>query len=156
MTGHPRRRRVSRTAISIVSGVLVGSTITWTFTTATADPEPPSAKGPVRYELTGSGVAGYVTYQTDNGQLHATNVTLPWSVEVTRVLKGAPPVHLLSAQTAGPGTITCAIVVAGKEVVRNTATGDPARVICEDHGPPVVTSTVPPAPVEEPGEHPIG
>ena len=135
----------------IVSGLLIASAAVWSVHQADALPV---ERTQVRYQLSGTGVATYVTYQTDTGQLHATNVSLPWSMEVTRRPTTSP--QMLSAQSAGPGSITCTIEVDGKVVSQNTAEGDPARVVCEDHGPPAPVPTTTTAPTEEPGEHPIG
>ncbi|KLO31109.1 transmembrane protein MmpS5 [Mycolicibacter heraklionensis] len=98
---------------------------------------PDLTKVPVRYDLTGTGVASYITYQGQNGQAHATNAPLPWSIQLTGSMTNAasPASYSLSAQSAGPGALTCTVTVNGKVVSQNTATGDPARVLCETHGP---------------------
>lgn len=92
---------------------------------------------PVRYDLTGTGVAGYVTYQTNDVQSHATNVKLPWSMQLTGHMANAasPRSYSLSAQSNGPATLTCTVTVKGKVVSHRTASGDPARVLCDNHGP---------------------
>ena len=92
---------------------------------------------PVRYDLTGTGVAGYITYQTQNGQAHATNAPLPWSIELAGSMTNmaSPNAYNLSAQGVGPGTLSCKVSVKGKVVSQSTATGNPARVLCENHGP---------------------
>lgn len=108
---------------------------------AGARPDP--TKVPVRYDLTGSGIAGYVTYQTQDGQAHATNVGLPWSIQLTGFMNSAasPSSYSLSAQSAGPGVLNCTVSVNGKVVSQQSATGNPARVVCESHGP--ITSSAP-------------
>lgn len=111
-------------------GTAIGSACLWGIPAAGAAPGVSDAT--VRYELTGVGAAGYVTYQGNNGQGHATNVPLPWSVQLT-IGNASSATHLLSAQGVGPGAITCTIKVNGKVVSQNTATGDPARVLCENH-----------------------
>jgi hypothetical protein len=157
MTSQPPPSRTRRTAMSILSGVLVGSTTFWGAPSAGADPSTsPSdpTQATVRYELTGTGVAAYVTYATDSNQQHATDVSLPWAMQVTRIVASYASTYasVLSAQGAGPGTITCIIKVDGKVVSQNTATGDPARVVCESHqgrNPQTssTTTTTPPAPI---------
>jgi hypothetical protein len=135
MTSQALANQLPGRLLSILFGVVVGSAAAISAVpTAGAEPSDP-AHAKVTYELTGSGVAGYVTYQTDNGQLHATDVTLPWSIQVTRW--ATTPTYSassnLSAQSAGPGSLGCLIKVDGKMVSQNTATGDPARVLCENH-----------------------
>src|SRR5574337_1536759 len=127
--------RPGGTAVSLLSGVLVASACLPGVPSAGAAP-PDNVKSAVRYELTGAGVAEYVTYQTDTGQLHAVNVPLPWAMQVSRWadVPNYSASFSVSAHTAGPGSITCVIRVEGKVVNRNTATGDPARVFCENHG----------------------
>lgn len=121
--------------MALLAGVLVASATIAGAPSAGATPD--HTKVPVRYDLSGTGVAGYVTYQTQNGQAHATNVPLPWSIQLTGSMTNAasPASYSLSAQSAGPGALTCTVTVNGKVVSRNTATGDPARVLCETHGP---------------------
>ncbi len=144
MTHQMLSNRTRRAAMSILSGVLVGSASIWAVPAAGAEPSD-ATNATVSYELTGSGLAGYVTYATDSGQLHATNVPLPWSMQVTRSATN-PNISTsssLSAQSAGPGSLTCVIKLNGKVVSQNTATGDPARVVCESHEgrAPTTTST---------------
>lgn len=135
MTVHPSPVRTRRRATSLLLGVLLASAAVAGVPAAGATPD--HTKVPVRYDLTGAGVAGYVTYQTQNGQAHATNVPLPWSIQLTGSMTNAasPASYSLSAQTAGPGTLTCTVSVNGKVVSQNTSAGDPARVLCETHGP---------------------
>lgn len=121
----------NRRALSFLLGTAIGSACVWGVPAAGAAPDP--TKAAVRYDLTGSGAAGYVTYQINTGQAHATNVPLPWSVQLTMNATSASP-YMLSAQGVGPGSITCTVRVDGKVVSQNTATGDPARVVCEYHG----------------------
>lgn len=86
----------------------------------------------IRYEVSGAGIAGYITYQTTNGQEHAAHVPLPWSTQVTGQMgnRGFANAYSVSAQGAGPGSITCALSVNGVVVSQYTATGNPARVVC--------------------------
>ena len=80
----------------------------------------------VRYEVSGPGVAEFINYQTDTGQLRAVNAKLPWSTEFESF---GGQVFVVSAQ--GPGPITCKILLDGKEVSTATATtGTPARTVC--------------------------
>jgi len=80
----------------------------------------------VRYEVSGPGVAQYISYQTDTGQQHAVNATLPWSTQFTAF---GGQVFVISAQ--GPGPISCKILVDGNVVSDATATvGTPARTVC--------------------------
>ncbi len=79
-----------------------------------------------RYEVSGPGVAEYISYQTDNGQQRAVNAKLPWSTEFTSF---GGEVFVISAQ--GPGPITCKILLDGNVVSTATATtGTPARTVC--------------------------
>lgn len=76
MTGTPRG------ASSILLGMFVGSAAIWAVPPAGAAPsEEPTPSPPhttsryiphplIRYEVTGVGVASYLTYQTNNGQQH--------------------------------------------------------------------------------------
>lgn len=135
MTVHPSPVRMPRKTTSLLVGVLIASATIAGIPAAGATPD--HTKVPVRYDLTGTGVASYVTYQVQNGQAHATDVTLPWSIQLTGSMTNAasPAAYSLSAQTAGPGALTCTVSVNGKVVSQNTSTGDPARVLCETHGP---------------------
>ena len=124
-----------RKAMSLLAGAVVVSAAVAGVPPAGATPD--HTKVPVRYDLNGTGVASYLTYQVQNGQAHATNVTLPWSIQLDGSMTNAasPASYSLSAQTAGPGALTCTVTIGGKVVSQNTATGDPARVLCETHGP---------------------
>lgn len=127
-----RRRPIHRIAVPIAVGV----------TLAAAAAAPPAGAIPdsnamtLDYELTGAGTAGYVTYQTNTGQQHAVNAALPWSMRLTGWMTTStnPAPYLLSAQSAGPGTLTCTIRVNGAVVSQHSATGNPARTVCEHHG----------------------
>lgn len=80
----------------------------------------------VRYEVSGPGVAEFIYYQTDSGQLHQVNAPLPWSTQFTAF---GGQVFVVSAQGAGP--LTCRILLDGTEVTNATATtGTPARTVC--------------------------
>lgn len=122
--------RMPRKATPLLFGALiVAATVAGV---APAGATPDLTVVPVRYDLTGTGVAGYITYQTQNGQAHATNAPLPWSIELSGRMTNmaAPGAYSLSAQSAGPGTLSCTVSVNGKVISQNTATGDPARVVC--------------------------
>ena len=80
----------------------------------------------VRYEVSGPGVAQYISYETDTGQQRAVNAELPWSTQFTAF---GGEVFVISAQ--GPGPISCKILVDGNVVSDATATvGAPARTVC--------------------------
>jgi hypothetical protein len=79
----------------------------------------------VRYEVSGTGVAEYISFQTPQGQQRATNVSLPWSTEFQAF---GGQVFVLSAQ--GQGTIACKIVVGGNVVNDAHSTGTPGRAVC--------------------------
>ena len=98
----------------------VGTGLAATCAVANADSYPP-----VRYEVSGSGVAQTITYQLDTGQKHIVNVPLPWSTQFTSF---GGQVFVLSAE--GEGTISCNIVVDGNSVFKATATGTPGRAVC--------------------------
>ena len=121
--------------ISLLVGVLTAVAIALGLPSAAAAPD--ETRVPVRYDLTGTGVAGYITYQTNNGQAHATNAPLPWSLELSGWKTNSTTLnpYLLSAQTVGPGTLTCTVSVNGTVISESTATGNPARVLCENHRP---------------------
>ncbi|HET9876426.1 MAG TPA: MmpS family transport accessory protein [Mycobacterium sp.] len=141
MTSQPSPNPKSRKAMSIVFGLLIASASAWGVQSANGTPSDPT-KMTVRYGLTGAGVAGYVTYQSLNGQQHATNVALPWSMQFTdwATSQTTSAAHVVSAQGTGPGSLTCTIEVDGKVVSRNTAAGDPPRVVCENHDSPTPES----------------
>jgi Mycobacterium membrane protein len=89
---------------------------------ANAGPQNPQ----VRYEVSGPGVANFIYYQGDSGQLHQVNAPLPWSTQFTAF---GGEVFLVSAQ--GPGPLTCKILIDGNVVSNETATtGTPARTVC--------------------------
>ncbi|MCV6984370.1 hypothetical protein H7H78_02565 [Mycobacterium shinjukuense] len=79
----------------------------------------------VRYEVSGTGIAEFISYQTATGQQRATNVPLPWSTEFTAF---GGQVFVLSAQ--GPGTIACRILLDGNVVNDAKSTGLPGRAVC--------------------------
>jgi hypothetical protein len=80
----------------------------------------------VRYEVSGPGVAEFISYETDTGQQRAVNATLPWSTQFTSF---GGEVFVVSAQ--GPGPIECKILMDGNVVSDATATtGTPARTVC--------------------------
>ena len=77
----------------------------------------------VRYEVSGPGVAQFINYETDAGQLRAVNAPLPWSTQFTGF---GGQVFVLSAQ--GVGNIRCRIVVDGN-VVSDAQSGG-GRTVC--------------------------
>lgn len=77
----------------------------------------------VRYEVTGPGVAQYISYQTDTGQQHQVNAPLPWSTQFTAF---GGQVFVLSAQ--GVGTLRCRILLDGNVVSDAQSAG--GRTIC--------------------------
>ncbi|KKC02626.1 hypothetical protein AWC17_02780 [Mycobacterium nebraskense] len=86
---------------------------------AHAIPQMPQA----RYEVTGAGVAQYISYQTDAGQLHQVNAPLPWSTEFTSF---GGQVFVVSAQGVGP--IRCRILLDGNVVADAQSAG--GRTVC--------------------------
>jgi Mycobacterium membrane protein len=105
---------------SILFAVCIGFAATCGVANATGDlPQ-------VRYEVTGSSpVAEYISYQTDTGQQHATNVSLPWSTQFTAF---GGQVFVLSAQ--GQGSISCRILIDGNSVNDAKSAGTPGRAVC--------------------------
>ncbi|OBK17195.1 MmpS family transport accessory protein [Mycobacterium asiaticum] len=79
----------------------------------------------VRYEVSGPGVAEYISFQTHTGQQRAVNVPLPWSTEFQAF---GGQVFVLSAQ--GQGTIACKILVDGNVVNDAHSTGTPGKAVC--------------------------
>lgn len=119
MTTMTSRRAAS---ILIATGTALGSTCG----VAHADPfQPPGAFAQVRYEVSGPGMAEYISFQTQTGQQRAVNVPLPWSTEFQAF---GGQVYVLSAQ--GQGTIACKIVVNGNVVNDAHSTGTPGKAIC--------------------------
>lgn len=108
-----------RTGPSIL-GVLVAITVAVS-PVATARPQAPK----IRYEVSGTSLAEYLSYQDDNGQQHQANVRLPWSTQFSAF---GGEVFVISAQ--GPGPITCRILIDGNVVNQATANGRPARTVC--------------------------
>lgn len=79
-----------------------------------------------RYEVSGPGVAQFISYQTDTGQQRAVNPKLPWSTQFTSF---GGQVFVISAQGTGP--LTCKILLDGNVVSNATATtGTPTRTVC--------------------------
>jgi len=77
----------------------------------------------VRYEVSGPGVAHYISYQTDTGQQHAVDAALPWSTEFQGF---GGEVFVLSAQ--GPGPMRCRILLDGNVVSDAQSAG--GRTVC--------------------------
>lgn len=77
----------------------------------------------IRYEVSGPGVAQYISYQTDTGQLHQVNAPLPWSTEFTSF---GGQVFVVSAQ--GVGTLRCQILMDGNVVSDAQSAG--GRTVC--------------------------
>lgn len=83
-----------------------------------------SAFPQVRYEVTGPGVAQYISYQTDApGQQHQVNAPLPWSTEFTSF---GGEVFVISAQ--GVGALRCRILIDGNVVSDAQSAG--GRTVC--------------------------
>jgi Mycobacterium membrane protein len=100
----------------------VGIGVTCACGVANAIPQNPQ----VRYEVSGPGVAEFIYYQTDNGQLHQVNAPLPWSTQFTAF---GGQVFVVSAQGQAP--LNCKILLNGNVVSDATATtGTPARTVC--------------------------
>ena len=71
----------------------------------------------------GPGVAQYISYETDTGQQHAVNATLPWSTQFTGF---GGEVFDISAQ--GVGNIECKILIDGNVVSDAHSPG--GRTVC--------------------------
>jgi hypothetical protein len=120
-------------------------------TPATAAPQPPAAEpttdptteptesapagaGVVTYEVTGDGPASitYLRGGNQGGSERVSNATLPWREEV-RVEQKSFVVSLIATRS-GPdrGTLTCRVLVDGKELVKRSTTGTFATVACID------------------------
>jgi hypothetical protein len=110
--------RLALSGSSILIAIGTGLAATCIAANAEGNPE-------VRYEVSGSGVAETITYQSDTGQNHIVNVPLPWSTEFTSF---GGQIFVLSVE--GQGTISCNIVVDGNSVFKATATGTPGRAVC--------------------------
>lgn len=140
MTGQASSVHKPRKVVSLLLGGALGAAAVAGVPAAGAEPYP-AHRATIRYDLTGAGTATYITYQTNNGQAHAVNVALPWSVELSGWATNddnAVP-YVLSAQ--GPGALTCRISVNGKVVSESTAAGTPARVVCQPTSKPRTTET---------------
>jgi len=89
-----------------------------------------SSTATVVYEVTGSGRASSVTYNSDGGGSIAqeASVKLPWRKEIS-VDRGFS-ITTVSAQNAGSGSITCRIIVDGEVVKENTSSGQYSIVTC--------------------------
>lgn len=148
MIGQSPGSRMPRGALSLLSGIFVGTVAVWTAPTAIATPSEEPTPGPtthltggdvpnpiIRYDITGTGIAGHITYQDVNGQGHAANVPLPWSTQLTGRMgnRGHTNAYSVSATGLGPGSISCTLSVNGQVVSQYTATGNPARVVCANH-----------------------
>ena len=113
-------RRLGLSGSSLLFAIGIG--VANTCGVANAIPQNPQ----VRYEVSGPGVANFIYYQTDTGQLRQVNAPLPWSTEFTSF---GGEVFVVSAQ--GPGPLTCKILLDGNVVSNETATtGTPARTVC--------------------------
>jgi Mycobacterium membrane protein len=118
MTSMTSRLALSGSSLLFAIGIGVANTCG----VANAAPQNPQ----VRYEVSGPGVANFIYYQTDTGQLRQVNAPLPWSTEFTSF---GGEVFVVSAQ--GPGPLTCKILLDGNVVSSETATtGTPARTVC--------------------------
>lgn len=102
----------------------IGTALAATTGVASADPLPGDFPQ-VRYDVSGPGVAEYISWQTPQGQQHAANVPLPWSTEFQAF---GGQVFVISAQ--GQGTIACKITVRGTVVNDAHSTGTPGRTVC--------------------------
>lgn len=112
--------------VALVGGAAneVGKAIT----SASAEADTPTA---VTYRVTGTGgEAGTITYQVNGNTTQDSQVALPWAkdTEVTGYLKFASVIASLPYD--GSGSITCQVLVDGKVVVENTATGPGASASC--------------------------
>lgn len=90
----------------------------------------------VVYKVTGKGAAAAdLTYTTDGSTTteQIQGAKLPWTKTLS--IKGLIPVYQVMAQNSGSaGSVTCSIVVDGKQVKTATASGQGAIASC-DHTP---------------------
>jgi hypothetical protein len=92
-------------------------------------PKDENAGKTIRYEVTGaSGAALNVTYMINEGEQQETKVKLPWSKEFTA--DQGFQTFVVNAQNAGPGSITCKILVDGKVMSEHTSNGQASVVMC--------------------------
>ncbi|OBK27403.1 hypothetical protein A5634_23110 [Mycobacterium asiaticum] len=111
-----------RRAASLLFAIGTASAVTCGVAGATPKPgEFPQT----RYEVSGTGVAEYISFQTPQGQKQIANVPLPWSTEFQAF---GGQVFVLSAQ--GQGTIACKILLDGNVVNDAHSTGTPGRAVC--------------------------
>lgn len=138
-TPAPRKRRKwpwivgGAAALLLVIAVAGGGGQAPAGSTSTAGGSAPavsSSAATVVYEITGSGRASNVTYNSDGGGSIAqeAGVKLPWRKEIS-VDRGFA-ITTVSAQNAGSGQITCRILVDGEVVKENTSSGQYSIVTC--------------------------
>jgi MmpS family membrane protein len=105
----------------------------------TTEPSAPDATTPaggagmITFEVTGDGPAT-ISFLRGSGQgtERVRDATLPWQAQVPKPDK-AFVVSLLATRAGGDsGTITCRVLVDGKELVKRSATGGFATVSCID------------------------
>lgn len=95
-----------------------------------AMPAAPAATHTVHYEIRGAG-SGLVTYIADGnmGMSQENGAELPWSKDI-KLNQYFAPVAVSVQHSSGSGPVTCKIVVDGKTVANNTATGQYAIASC--------------------------
>lgn len=88
----------------------------------------------VRYEVTGTATGPTITYSTfgdDGSATDQENATvLPWSKDI-RIRGSLKASSLIITTGAGGGTVTCTVVVDGKETRSSTASGPFAVASCD-------------------------
>ncbi|MDT8915055.1 MmpS family transport accessory protein [Amycolatopsis sp. PS_44_ISF1] len=148
--GHPGpvRARTSGSAVVVIGVIAVafavaacvmpktsprsgGSPATPVVDVAKAEPVVQTASHIVVYQLLGQNARNltYVAGGADLEQLAA--VTVPWSVTITHTgPAGEAAFSSLAAQNAGPGTLTCRILVDGGLVAEKSVSGPGRQLSC--------------------------
>lgn len=93
-----------------------------------------SGEATVTYEVSGDGPANNISYTSDLGGSVAQvqNPALPWTMDIamgeTRFAVGS----VTAQRGSGEGSVTCRILVDGKEIKTSTSTGEYAVVSCAE------------------------
>jgi hypothetical protein len=96
-------------------------------------PPDPLVTHNVSYQLTGDGALN-ITYVTANSDIaQVTRASTPWSVTLSwQTPEHGSLFYSLTAQDAGPGTLSCRIVVDGAVVSERLVSGPNAVVRCSE------------------------
>ena len=90
-----------------------------------------SMKGDVAYIIEGTAAKASVTYVNDLGGMEQiAEVTLPYEKNVT--VNYGTPLSIVAQNLSDSGTITCKIIIDGKEVKSATSEGGYVVVSCAD------------------------